>query len=396
MKNIISGFGLLCALGENIAAISENLYRQEVWPQYPKDRLESSFAGEYPVFCIDKNIWENKKAQESFSWIFLKKALDEALICAQIDRDSLKNMRVGVCIGTSVDASFNCFDFYRQWIKGEPNISLRPLEKYLKYSLAKEVLKYLNVSGISQTIVTACASSTDAIGIGSLWIQEDLCDIVFCGGADELSIIPYTGFIKLMVASKNACRPFDKNRSGINLGEGAAALVLESEANFKKRKAHKYGFVLGYGTACDAYHLTSPAPDGRGLRRALDFAIKSAKISKDDIAFINAHGTASIDNDLVEGKVYNEILNNIPVEATKSLTGHCLGAAGAVEACLTLISLNNSKICKTKNFQEVDEKINLRPVCKDMHIDNSKAALSASLSFGGLNSVLVLGGQAYE
>jgi 3-oxoacyl-[acyl-carrier-protein] synthase-1/3-oxoacyl-[acyl-carrier-protein] synthase II len=166
------------------------------------------------------------------------------------------------------------------------------------------------------------------------------------------------------------------------------------------------GIVLGYGSACDGYHATSPHPQARGLIRAFDFALKQTFQTSDlnealikaneKIAFINAHATASIDNDMIEGKALKNLFPNISVTATKSLTGHCLGAAGAVEACITLICLNENKIPKTKNFDCMDENINLIPVLSNTSIDGSKAAISNSLSFGGCNSVLILGGQNYE
>ncbi|MDR0823105.1 MAG: hypothetical protein LBN20_04930, partial [Endomicrobium sp.] len=249
------------------------------------------------------------------------------------------------------------------------------------------VLKDLGIKGLFQTIVTACASGTDAIGIGAGWIENDICDVVIAGGADELNLIPFVGFIKLMVASSEPCKPFDKNRNGINLGEGAGIMILESEKFAQKRKAKQTGAILGYDSACDGYHATRPHPDGRGLRKAI---ASLGTISR--LSFINAHATASIDNDMVEAKVFNDLFPNIPISATKSLTGHTLGAAGAIEACLTLISLNNGIIPKTKNFKTKDEKINLTPTTENIKFDGSKTAISTSLSFGGCNSVLMIGG----
>jgi 3-oxoacyl-(acyl-carrier-protein) synthase len=395
MKTVISGFGCICSLGDNTIQIKQNLYEQNIKPTFPSNRFVSSFCNEYPVFQVSENVLSQKRDDESLSFLFLRKALNEALEKAQIQIKDLQKLRIGVCIGASVDASFNCFDFYKDWRKNN-HTSLYPLDKHIKYSIAQEVLNQLNLKGISQTIVTACASGTDAIGIGAEWIENDFCDIVFAGGADELNLIPYTGFIKLMVASKAHCKPFDKNRNGINLGEGAAVFVLEKESSAMKRKIKKQGTVLGYGSSCDGYHITSPRPDGRGLRKAISFALKQAQLLPSEIAFINAHATASIDNDLAESKVFNDIFKSIPVSATKGLTGHTLGAAGAVEACLTLINLNEGKITKTKNFEMPDEKINLVPTLENTKIDLDKVAISDSLSFGGCNSALVLGGAHYE
>ncbi|MDR3244175.1 MAG: beta-ketoacyl-[acyl-carrier-protein] synthase family protein, partial [Elusimicrobiota bacterium] len=228
----ISGFGCICSLGNNIEQISKNLYTQDSSPSFPTERLESSFAGQYPVFQADKNILSQKKEGESLSYLFLRKALNEALQKADLKIDDLKKVRLGVCIGTSVDASFNCFDFYKSWRLGE-NKDLKPLDKTLSYSISNQVLIDFNLKGYFQTITTACASSTDALGIASQWIENDICDIAIAGGADELNLIPYTGFIKLMIVSKEPCKPFDKNRNGINLGEGAGIFILESKKSIE-------------------------------------------------------------------------------------------------------------------------------------------------------------------
>jgi 3-oxoacyl-(acyl-carrier-protein) synthase len=394
MKPNISSLGCICSLGSTIAEISKNLFTQDIKPSFITDRFNTSLVG-YPVFQLPQDILNQKNPNQTLTFFFLQKALDEALENAHLSKQDLSKARVGVCIGTSVDASFKCFDFYKSWRKNE-NPSLDPLEKYIDYSISQEVLNKLQLKGISQTIVTACASGTDAIGIGSTWIENDFCDIVIAGGADELNLIPYTGFIKLMVASKDHCKPFDKNRNGINLGEGAGVVILESNNFAKKRNAPKVGTLKAYASACDGYHLTSPHPQGRGLKKALTDALESAGILSSKIAFINAHATASIDNDAAEAKVFNEILKGVPVVATKSLTGHCLGGAGAIEACLTLISLNQRQIPKTKNFQTYDDNIGFLPTLENTPITSKKIAISDSLSFGGCNSVLILEGENYE
>jgi 3-oxoacyl-[acyl-carrier-protein] synthase-1/3-oxoacyl-[acyl-carrier-protein] synthase II len=396
MKTIISGFGCVCSLGGNGEEISKNLFESPAGPSYIKeDRFESSYAREYPVFQVQESILEQKEENESYSFFFLRKALAEAMGKAGLKKEELQNMKVGVCIGTSVDASFNCFDFYKDWRDGY-GISLEPLNKYIKYSISDEVLKFLGVEGLSQTVVTACASGTDAIGIGAEWIENGFCDIVIAGAADELNLIPFTGFIKLMIASKDRCKPFDKNRNGINLGEGAGIFILESQNSAKKRNAAKFGTVLGYGNACDGYHATAPEPEGRGLRKAVEFAMKQAGIAKENLAFINAHATGTVDNDAAESKVFNSVLGGVLVTATKSFTGHALGAAGAIEACLSLICLNELKVPKTGNFDTVDENLNIVPVLENAAIEKNKAALSDSLAFGGCNACLILGGAEYE
>ncbi|MDR2427016.1 MAG: beta-ketoacyl-[acyl-carrier-protein] synthase family protein [Endomicrobium sp.] len=396
MKTLISGFGGVCALGGTIEEISQNLFYSSIKPSYIKDRIKSVYAIQYPVFQAPENILSQKEENESYGFLFLRKALTEAMEKAGLQKSDLKNLKVGACIGTSVDASFNCFDFYKEWRK-DIKVSLEPLNKYIKYSISSETLKFLDTKGLSQTIVTACASGTDAIGIGAEWIENGFCDIVIAGGADELNLIPFTGFIKLMISSKDHCKPFDKNRNGINLGEGAGIFILESHNSLKKRNGKKFGSILGYGNACDGYHATAPDPQGRGLRKALNFAVEQAGgLSKEKFSFINAHATGTVDNDAAEAKVFNDLFNDVLITSTKSCTGHALGAAGAIEACISLICLNEQKVPKTNNFDTVDENLNIVPVSTNLNIDGKKAAISDSLAFGGCNACIVLGGKNYE
>jgi len=394
MKTQITGFGCVCSLGDSVPEITQNLFKPVSKISF-LDRFESSFAKEYPVFQVSRNILSQKKENESYSFLFLRTALNEALKTASLEINDLKNVKVGVVIGTSVDVSFNCFDFYKEWRAGH-NPPLEPLNKYIRYSPAKEILKHLNIDGISQTVVTACASGTDAIGIGAEWIENFVCDVVIAGGTDELNLIPFTGFIKLMIASKERSKPFDKNRNGINLGEGAGVFIMESSEFAGKRNAKKMGSVLGYGNTCDGHHQTSPEPSGKGITKAIETALKQSGLKSDDIAFVNAHATGTLDNDSAESAALNNALKGVPVTATKSKTGHTLGAAGAVEACLTLICLNEQKIPATENFTTADEKLSLVPVSQDTAIPRAKAAISDSLGFGGCNAALVLGSREYK
>jgi 3-oxoacyl-(acyl-carrier-protein) synthase len=390
MKTIISGFGCVCSLGDNVLQIAENLFSSKALPSFPADRLASSYADKYPVFQVSKNILSRKKENESFSFLFLRTALDEAFKDALLEPGVLKNVRAGVCIGTTVDVSFNCFDFYKDW-KQNKNPSLDPLDKYISYSTAREVIKNLGLkNAFGQTVVTACASATDAIGIAAGWIENGLCDVAIAGGCDEINLIPYTGFIKLMIASTEPCRPFDKNRKGINLGEGAGVFILTSEKFAREHNLKMNGMLTGYGNAADAYHATAPDPEGKGLGKALTSALSEAGVSKENVAFVNAHATGTKDNDAAEAKVFNSLLNGVPVCATKGFTGHALGAAGAVEACISLICLKEGKIPKTKNFEVPDESLGLCPVNQETPIDKTKAAISASLAFGGCNAAIVL------
>jgi 3-oxoacyl-[acyl-carrier-protein] synthase-1/3-oxoacyl-[acyl-carrier-protein] synthase II len=240
------------------------------------------------------------------------------------------------------------------------------------------------------TITNACTSGADAIGLALDMIRSGQCECVVCGGADALSLVPHTGFARLMVYDSEPCRPFDQTRKGLNLGEGAAALVLESAEHARRRNAAVLGHILGYGGAADAYHFTAPHPEGRGLAASIRIAFENADLNASDMAFVNAHGTATLENDKVEGRVLATLLPATPVWASKGGTGHTLGAAGAVEAALSLQALNRRRVPASLGFQTPDPEIGLIPTRESLAVD-SPYALSTSLGFGGGNAALVLG-----
>jgi 3-oxoacyl-(acyl-carrier-protein) synthase len=240
-----------------------------------------------------------------------------------------------------------------------------------------------------QTVTNACSSGADALGLGAAWIRSGICDAVLAGGADALSPISYAGFSALRLPSPDPCRPFDARRSGLTLGEGAGFLVLESESSRRARKVSARAFLAGYGTCTDAYHLTAPHPEGRGLLLAVRQAFAQARASWKDIAFINAHGTATETNDAAEGAFFRRCCPSIPFVATKGLTGHTLGAAGAMEAIFTLEHLKAGEIPPSPRFSEADPAIGTAPVSRSTPV-RGRMALSQSLAFGGNNSVLII------
>ncbi|MDD5351236.1 MAG: hypothetical protein PHQ12_13580, partial [Chthoniobacteraceae bacterium] len=200
------------------------------------------------------------------------------------------------------------------------------------------------------------------------------------------------GFIRLMIAGQSACRPFSKDRAGITLGEGAGVMILESREQAKRRGVKPQGFLAGYGNACDGYHATAPEPHGRGMQKAVKEALRQAAIVPAALAFINAHGTGTLDNDAAEAFVFGELLPQVPVSATKSYTGHALGAAGAIEAVITLLCLNRGRI-PGANFRDPqpDPSLPVSPVWEAQPIAaNRRFALSDSLAFGGCNAAIIL------
>jgi 3-oxoacyl-[acyl-carrier-protein] synthase-1/3-oxoacyl-[acyl-carrier-protein] synthase II len=255
---------------------------------------------------------------------------------------------------------------------------------------AAVLARAFGLTGPCQTIVNACSSGTDAVGLGASWIEAGLCDLVLAGGADELGRITCNGFISMRISAPGPCRPFDRDREGLNLGEGAAVLVLEAPELLRRRRARARSFVLGYGSSCDAYHPTAPSPDGAGLDRAIQEAMAAAGIQASQVAFVNAHGTATPDNDRVEGRVLAATLPGVPFLSTKGFTGHTLGAAGAIEAAFTVACLEQGRIPACAGFKTPDPDLGAVPVTENTIIRGT-VALSQSLAFGGNNAVLALG-----
>jgi 3-oxoacyl-[acyl-carrier-protein] synthase-1/3-oxoacyl-[acyl-carrier-protein] synthase II len=245
--------------------------------------------------------------------------------------------------------------------------------------------------GPLQTVVNACSAGSDAIGLGAAWIRLGLCDVVIAGGADELYQVTYTGFKSLLIYDDSACKPFDANRKGLNLGEGAAIFILTSEAVRKEVRKNPRGFILGYGSATDAYHPIKTRPDGLGLKMAIQEAMETGRIAPAQIAFVNAHGTGTRDNDLIESRVLNDILPGVPFFSTKGYTGHTLGACGAIEAAFTVACLEEGRIPASAGFTTPDPELAPSyPVRQNFGI-SGRIALSETLAFGGNNAVLILG-----
>ena len=323
---------------------------------------------------------------------FFFTALCEAVERAGLSIGQLRNMRTGIAVGTTVGSTFTDHRGYNAWKRGEVANPQKVMD-YLQGNLARLTHDLLGTTGPAAVVVNACSSGTDAIGIAMEWLRQDMCDLCLAGGADELSIIPYHGFSSLQLLDSRSCRPFDADRSGLNLGEGAACLVLEKHDEILKRKGRAAGRLLGYGAASDAWHPTAPHPQGRGLARALEKAMHDAGILQTDINFINAHGTGTRANDQAECHAMDSFFRNYmpPVVSTKGATGHALGAAGAIEAVLTLLALAAGRTWGTRGCMVPDSELAVPVLSQKTRIRLDGAiGISQSLAFGGNNSVLII------
>jgi len=316
------------------------------------------------------------------------KAVREAMAGAGIEK-FVDGVRVGVCIGTTVASQLNSIPFYDAY-RREGNPPLDAVHDYLRANLAEAVGDLLGITGPRMTIVNACSSGTDSIGVAASWIRAGLCDWALAGGADEMNRVAMAGFWSLGVMSSEPCAPFDRDRAGLNLGEGAGIVLLESAAHAKKRGIQHAFELAGFGAACDAHHLTAPHPEGRGLNLAIRAALSQAQIEASQVSFINAHGTATIENDRAEGKCLAGMFGSkVPVLSTKGYTGHTLGAAGGLEAVFTLLGLREGWIPRSMGFENPAEDVPIIPVSRRTTI-NGDYAMSTSLAFGGNNSALLI------
>lgn len=385
----VTGLGCLSGAGMTLAENLRTLFLNQRQPQPPR-RFVTDHPVRYPVLELRDEFrlpLDDQEVEYSRTSQLALAAALEALAEAGWDQHSLRGKRVGVCVGTTVGCALNCDDFYRAYKDGHhPDMSI--IERFLRSNPAAVIAAQLRLDGPTQTVVNACSSGTDAIGLGASWLRAGVCDLVIAGGADELSRVTYAGFSSLMITDPEPCKPFDVNRKGLNLGEGAGMMVLEPAGSLAG--ARSLGFVLGYGSACDAHHLTAPRPDGEGLKRALTEALAQAKLTADQIAFVNAHGTGTADNDRVESRVLHAMLPETPFVSTKGYTGHTLGAAGAIEAVFTLACLRRSELPASIGFVAPDPELPVCPVTVNTRICGD-IALSQSLAFGGNNAVLILG-----
>ncbi|SDN97960.1 3-oxoacyl-[acyl-carrier-protein] synthase II [Desulfonauticus submarinus] len=383
----VTGMGCICSLGISTKECEHNLFKSQAPLPKPPQRYSVFYTSKHPVFEVSSkfhSLIASEYANLNLSAQFMLSATTQAIEDAGYTLKDLQNKNVGICIGTTTGASLQFLSFYKA-IKENQHPSVEPIIRYLKSNPSLALQKILKTKGPCQTIVNACASGTDALGIALSWLNQGICELVIAGGTDEITPITYNGFISLQITAPSRVKPFDKHRSGLNLGEGAGILILENP-NYKKKN---YGYIIGYGTTNDAHHITSPHPEGEGLQRAISIALQSCQKQSQDICFINSHGTGTKDNDLVEGNVLKKVFPKVPFISTKGYTGHALGAAGAIEAILTLLCLKKQQIPPSAGFNTLDPTIGIQPITKLTPL-KGKLALSQSLAFGGNNSVLIL------
>jgi len=314
----------------------------------------------------------------------------------------LDSFQMGVILGVGVEAMDLLEHFHERFLSRGPR-SLSPfgLPNIYLSAITSRVSEYFTLRGTSYTVSTACASATHAMVNSFLQIQGGGEDVMVTGGADAC-ITPYVfgGFDVLRAMSRRndnpskASRPFDRERDGFVMGEGCGVLVFEELDHAKKRGAHIYGEVIGWGMTADAYHLTDPDPDGRALGKAVKDALEMAGVHPEEVDYINPDGTSTLLNDRVETKMIRDVFGKhayrIPVSSTKSITGHLMGAAGAIEAISVLLAIEKGIIHPTLNYEFPDPECDLDYVPNQAREKEVRLGLSISAGFGGVNSAILI------
>lgn len=394
---VVTGMGVISSAGSSVESFTRSLVKgSSCFSKIPDPRLahlRARYAGTIPDFD-ERKIFTSKELPrlDRFHLLALSaagEALSQASILPLQDPS-----RMGVIVGTCSGPMLSIERHYERIIKHDPSITEE--EFFVKtYESGAKVLAYVyGISGISATVVTACSASLGAIGIAADLIRLGVVDAVLVGGCDTLSPTTLAGFDGLKATSETFCAPFSKP-SGLSLGEAAAFMVLEDLDHAHKRRGQVYSEIAGFGLSNDAFHCTSPDPSGTGQMRAMESALKDAGMVPGAIVYINAHGTGTDANDKTETKavrrLFGEYAESIPISSTKSMVGHCLGAAGCLEAIATIVCMQKGIYPPTANFAGPREGCGLDYVPDaGRPWTNSGPAMSNSFAFGGNNASMVM------
>jgi 3-oxoacyl-(acyl-carrier-protein) synthase len=388
----VTGIGIICAIGKNtgetlasLRATRHGISKLSILDSIHRDELptgEIKLSNEQLAVMAGVTDPDMNPRTALLGMI----AAEEALHNAGIDPKD-RQYRTGVISASTVGGMDKTEINYRNYHLGKPYNNF-VLTHDCSYS-TEQIATRLGFRDMVSTISTACSSSANSIMFGARLIKHGLLDRVLAGGADSMSKFTLNGFNTLMILDKNHCRPFDKSRTGLNLGEGAAFLVLESEEALGNRTP--LCELSGYANANDAYHQTASSPDGYGPFLSMQNALLNAGLEPRFIDYINAHGTGTDNNDLTEGIAIERIFGeNIPlVSSTKPFTGHTLGAAAAVEAVISILSIQHKMVFPNLNFKEKMDDLHFDPVKEIIIGIEPKHVLSNSFGFGGNDSTLI-------
>jgi 3-oxoacyl-[acyl-carrier-protein] synthase II len=402
---VVTGMGTVNPIGKNLDefwdALIEGRSGASPIERFPTDKLTTKFACQ--VNSFDPQAYMEKKAAQRMARFtqLAVAASGMALADSGLELAKEDSFRVGVAMGTGIGAFDDMTTGAAAFLtKGRLNPLYAPT--IIPNMAGASVAMQFHLRGPNTTVTTACAASTQTLGDATRMIQHGDADVMLAGGTEaslcEVGIAAFNAIRALSTrndAPEKASRPFDRDRDGFVPAEGAGTLILESLDHARSRGARIYGEVLGYATTNDAFHQVAPDETGEAPARAISLALKDARIEPEDVDYVNAHGTSTQLNDAGETKALKialgEHARKVPISSTKSMIGHLLGAAGAVEAIATLLSINHGMIHPTINYENPD------PVCDLDYVPNTarrkdlRIAISNGFGFGGHNAVVVLG-----
>ncbi|OGX44266.1 MAG: hypothetical protein A3G38_00960 [Omnitrophica WOR_2 bacterium RIFCSPLOWO2_12_FULL_51_8] len=392
----VTGLGVVSSIGIGKAEFWDNLIKGKAGiskvSRFDTSSFKRHYAGEIKGFNPEDFIPKNKIRFLGRASRFAITAAKLALQDAKIPLSEIKNKKICVAVGTTMaeasvmDASTELF------IRDSAEkITSRLMLNAFAPSIPRNLGFFLKSKGVNLLIPTACAAGNYAIGYCFDLIRSGETSLAIAAGSDALSQVAFQGFQKLYAMAPEVCAPFDKNRKGMLLGEGAGVLILESFARAKARNAPIYVEVLGYGLSCDAHHIT--IPKSAGIKKAMEKALKNSNLNVKDLGYISAHGTGTIQNDKEESAAIKELFagccRDIPVSSIKSMLGHCMGAASSIEAISCCLALKDGVIPPTINFKTPDPECDLDCVPNQARRTPIKTALNNSFAFGGNNCCVV-------
>ncbi len=398
---VVVGLGIVSPLGNEVDLAYNNAINGvsgiDFVKSFDTSDLKVKIAAEVKDFDAKKHLSSRDIRRQDLFSQYAVYAAKEAYIDSKLD-DEYDRKRIGVILGTGM-GGMQTFakDLNKAFDGGYRKIPPMFIPMVIPNMASGNVSIALNAKGHSTAVTTACAAATHAIGDSYRLIKDGYLDVAITGGS-EAGVNPYTlaGFSALTALSENpdpkkACRPFDKDRDGFILGEGAGILILEEYESAKNRNAKIYAEVVGYGSSSDAYHIT--APDGEGAIEAIRLALEDANMEASEISYINAHGTSTPLNDKFETsaikKVFKEAAYDVAISSTKSMHGHALGGTGAIEAILGIKTIENGVIPPTINLENTDDECDLDYVRNKARVKEVDSVMSNSLGFGGHNAVVI-------
>jgi 3-oxoacyl-(acyl-carrier-protein) synthase len=383
----IAGVGVITAIGNNVAENLEAFERQEAG-MGDITLVNTVHRGVLPVAEVKLDnpalaalagIAPHLSRTKTLSLVAAREALNDAAIL------NFTELRTGFISANTVGGMDKSEDFFIDFLKDNDKGKLRNVFDHECGSMTEVVANELGITDYMTTISTACSSSANAIFYGARLIKNDLLDVVIAGGADALAKFTLNGFNTLMILDKEYCKPFDDNREGLNLGEGAGYVVLVSDKVAKTLNKPLYCTLSGYNNSNDAYHQTASSPDGTGSYMAMQGALNKAGLQPSDIDYINLHGTGTPNNDSAEGTAIKRLFepDYPPMSSTKSFTGHTLGASGGVEAVFSVLAIKHGLIYPNLRFKTLMKELPFTPETHYLKDQPIKNVLSNSFGFGG-------------